>query len=191
MITYPCLKSSAGLSNTLRLKQNGRHFADDIFKHIFLNANVWISIEISLKFVPQGQINNIQALVQIMAWRRPGDKPLSEPMMVSFTEAYMRHSASMSWYLLVKGVPILKLCASVSKRVFNTDQAALWMVQSICVSVRLSVRPPVTPFSLCSHNCITLKCSGVITNDKSDVHAKGQDQRLEVKCQGHRCQNPI
>ena len=58
-------------------------FPDDIFKCILLNENVWISIKISLKFVPKGPINNIQALVQIMAWRRPGDKPLSEPMMVS------------------------------------------------------------------------------------------------------------
>ena len=62
---------------------NGRHFADDIFKCIFLNENVWIPIKISLKFVPKGPINNIPALVQIMAWRRPGDKPLSEPMVVS------------------------------------------------------------------------------------------------------------
>ena len=68
--------------NTLRPRQNGRHFADDIFKCIFLNENVWIPIKISLKFVPQGPINNIPALVQIMAWRRSGDKPLSEPMMV-------------------------------------------------------------------------------------------------------------
>ena len=68
--------------NTLRLRQNGRHFADDMFKCIFLNENVWIPIEISLKFVPKGPINNIPALVQIMAWRRSGDKPLSEPMMV-------------------------------------------------------------------------------------------------------------
>ena len=37
----------------------------------------------SLKFVPEGPINFIPALVQIMAWRRPGDKPLSELMMVS------------------------------------------------------------------------------------------------------------
>ena len=36
-----------------------------------------------MKFVPKGPINNIPALVQIMAWRRPGDKPLSEPIMVS------------------------------------------------------------------------------------------------------------
>ena len=69
--------------NTLRPRQNGRHFADDIFKCIFLNENTSISIDISLKFVPEGRINNIPALVQIMAWRRLGDKPLSEPMMVS------------------------------------------------------------------------------------------------------------
>ena len=69
--------------NTLRPRQNGRHFPDDILKMIFFNKNVWISIEISLKFVPEGQINNIPALVQIMAWHRPGDKPLSEPIMVS------------------------------------------------------------------------------------------------------------
>ena len=41
-----------------------------------------MSIKISLKFVPKGLINNIQALVQIMTWRRLGDKPLSEAMMV-------------------------------------------------------------------------------------------------------------
>ena len=33
-------------------------------------------------FVPKRPINNIPALGQIMAWRRPGDKPLSEPMIV-------------------------------------------------------------------------------------------------------------
>ena len=68
--------------NTLRPRQNGRHFPDDIFKWIFLNENVWISINISPKFVPRGPINTIPTLVQVMAWRRPGDKPLSEPMMV-------------------------------------------------------------------------------------------------------------
>ena len=69
--------------NTLRPRRNEQHFADDIFKRLFFNENVWISIKISLKFVPKGQINNIPPLVQIMAWRRSGDKPLSEPMMVS------------------------------------------------------------------------------------------------------------
>ena len=69
--------------NTLRPTQNGRHFADDMLKCLFLNENDWISIEISLRFVPNGSINNNPALFQIMAWRHPGDKPLSEPMMVS------------------------------------------------------------------------------------------------------------
>ena len=67
----------------MRPRQDGRHYPDDIFKCIFFNENVLISINFSLKFVPRCPINNIPALVQIMAWRRPGDKPLSEPMMVS------------------------------------------------------------------------------------------------------------
>ena len=67
--------------NTLRPRQNGRRFPNDIFKRIFMNENIWISIKIPLNFVPKGPINNIPALFQIMAWRRPGDKPLSESMM--------------------------------------------------------------------------------------------------------------
>ena len=67
---------------------------DDTFKCIFLNENIRILIKISLKFAPKGLMNNIPAMVLIMAWRWPGDKPLSEPMKVR--DAYMRHSASMS-----------------------------------------------------------------------------------------------
>ena len=59
------------------------HSADYIFKCIFLNENIWIPIKTSLKFVLKVWINNIPALVQIMAWRRLGDKPLSEPITVS------------------------------------------------------------------------------------------------------------
>ena len=69
--------------NTLRPRQDSRHFPDDIFKCILVNENVWISIKISLKFVPKGPINKIPALVPIMAWRRQGDKPSSLPVMVS------------------------------------------------------------------------------------------------------------
>ena len=58
------------------------HFADNIFKYIFLNENLWISLEISLKSVPNVWINNILALVQIMAWCWLDDKPLSKPTMV-------------------------------------------------------------------------------------------------------------
>ena len=70
--------------STLRQRQNGRYFRDDTFKGIFPNENVRISIKISLKFVPKGPLNKIPALVQIMAWRLPRDKPLSKPMMVEF-----------------------------------------------------------------------------------------------------------
>ena len=80
--TNECLYNFSGEFNTLRPRQNGSYFPDDIFKCILVNDNSWISIKISLKFVPEGPINNIPALVQMMARCRPVDKPLSEPMMV-------------------------------------------------------------------------------------------------------------
>ena len=51
------------------------------FKRILFHEKAWISIWILLTFVPKGPINNNPALVQIMAWRRIGAKPLSEAMM--------------------------------------------------------------------------------------------------------------
>ena len=68
--------------NTLRSRQDGRHFPDDSFRCIFLNENERYLIQISLKFVPKIPINNTPALVQIMAWHQLSDKPLSEPMMI-------------------------------------------------------------------------------------------------------------
>ena len=82
--------------NTLRPRQDGRHFADDIFKCIFLNENFLIVIKISLKFVPKGPINNIPTIgsdnclaparLQAIIWTNDDE----------FTDAYMHHSASMS-----------------------------------------------------------------------------------------------
>ena len=66
---------AASILNTLRQRQNGRYFADDLFKCNFFNENVWIGIKISLKFVPKGPMNNIPVLVQIMVRCRPGNKP--------------------------------------------------------------------------------------------------------------------
>ena len=99
-----------GIVNTLRPKQDGCHFPDDIFKCIFLNENVWILIKISLKFVPNGPINNIPALVQIMIWRRPDDKPLFERKIIPIVR--------------------LNLCEEASKHIlifyhFNTDVAEI------------------------------------------------------------------
>ena len=56
-----------------------RHFQ----MHFLENEDVCISLKISLKFVPKVRINYIPAWVRIMAWRQPGDMPLSRPVMVS------------------------------------------------------------------------------------------------------------
>ena len=69
--------------NTLRPRQDGRHFADDIFTCNFFNEKCCILIKFSLKYVRKGPIDNNAALVQIMAWCRSGDKPISEPMIIS------------------------------------------------------------------------------------------------------------
>ena len=73
---------------------NGRHFADDIWRCILVNEYFSILIKISLKFVPEDPIDNEAALVQVMAWHRTDVKPLPEPMLTQFTDAYMRHHAT-------------------------------------------------------------------------------------------------
>ena len=65
--------------------------ADDISKRIFLNEKLWTLIEISLKFVSKGPIDNNPALVQIMACRQIGNKPLSKPILIWIADAYMQH----------------------------------------------------------------------------------------------------
>ena len=69
------------LINTFRQRETYPNYGNVIYKFIF-NENAWISIKISLKFVPKGPIKIFLHLVQ-MAWRQPGDKPLSEPMVFS------------------------------------------------------------------------------------------------------------
>ena len=73
------------------LGQNGRHFADDIFKRIFLKEIIRISIQCSLKF-----IDNKSTVVRVMACRLFGAKKLPEPMLTKFTDTYMRYSGEMS-----------------------------------------------------------------------------------------------
>ena len=68
----------------LRLRKNCCHFADDNFKCVFGNEKIWILLMFPLKCVPKVPIDNNSALVQIMTWRQPGDKPLSGPIMVSW-----------------------------------------------------------------------------------------------------------
>ena len=114
-----------------------------------------------------------------------GDKLLPEPMLTKNCELYstvwnakgnMQNICNMPWVIFR-----IKICFII----FSCDQAALQMVFSVCLSVRLSVCPSVrlsvTPFWLCSHHRIIMKFSGVITNDQRKVHAKGQGQRSKVK----------
>ena len=68
-----------------------RTFADNIFKCFFLNENIKIPFQISLKLVPKVPADNKSVLVQVMACGRTGDKPLPEPVLTQFTNAYMRH----------------------------------------------------------------------------------------------------
>ena len=91
-VTLELLSWYLVFKNTLRQRLNGRYVPDDIFKCIFLNEIVSISIGVSLKFVPAVPIDNNPAFVNIMAWRLTGDKLLSEPMVAYFTDAYMCHS---------------------------------------------------------------------------------------------------
>ena len=128
--------------NTLRPRQNGRYFADDICKRIFFNENVWISIKISLKFVPKGPINKIPALVQVMAWRRPGDKPLSEPMLISLpTHICVTRpqwvkgpiKISLTWNVTIDITFKTSCLAIYSYWVSIHELLIIWSLQSQCV----------------------------------------------------------
>ena len=70
--------------------------ADNNFKCIFYNENYRIPIQISLKFAPSNATENKPALVQIIALRLRGNKPLPEPMLTQFTHTYMWHLREMS-----------------------------------------------------------------------------------------------
>ena len=76
--------------------------ADCTFKCIFMNERFCILIQILLKLVPKGPIENTLALVQVMAWRRTGDKPLPESMVTQFLNA-------------LKGDESIVLCSHYSK----------------------------------------------------------------------------
>ena len=76
------LAFTSEIRKTFKPRQNVCDFAAVMFKCIFLNENFDISIKRTLKFGPKGRIDNIPTLVQIMAARRPGEKPLFGLMMI-------------------------------------------------------------------------------------------------------------
>ena len=113
--------------NTLRPRQNRHYFADDMFKWIFLNENVWKPIKISLKFVPSDSINNIPTLVQIMAWGQSGEKPLSD-----------------HWWLIYRrtlGVKFQYIVGSHNEVfVWQVSANSLWLSGRVCTGVLVSFR---------------------------------------------------
>ena len=79
------------LSTHLHRSKTATILADGIFKYVFLNENDRIPMKMSLKCFTKCPVDNKPALIQVMAWRRTGDKPLHKPMMAQVTNAYIRH----------------------------------------------------------------------------------------------------
>ena len=119
----------------MRLRQNGSHFPEDIFKCIFLNKNAWISIKISLQFVPKGPINHIQALVQIMASHRPGNKPLSEPMELSLLMHICRQVPTLPTWVSVTLVVWEPDCRLLPPRIHNRWEQIISVVSYKIISM--------------------------------------------------------
>ena len=160
--------------HSLSLTHWGRDKMDASFLTTFSNAfswmkiNIWNSIEISLKFIPKGPINNIPALVQKVAWLLlyVGYKPLSEPMFISLTHICVNRS---QW---VK--PRIS-CAALTK--FTVDLSKLctksWNMlrqrQNVC-----HLADGIFTFIFLNENCciliqISLKFVYKVPNDKKSV----------------------
>ena len=112
--------------------QNGCHFADNIFKCMFMNEKFYILIRISLKFVPKGADDNKSVSVQVMAWCRTGNKPLPEPMLTLFTGAYIRHHSHQGEMRCVEGHPYGWLTQPCSTSRAAGLCTARWCAAGLC-----------------------------------------------------------
>ena len=111
--------SGRNYNTTLRPRRNGQYFADDILKHIFFN---WISINITLKFVPKCPINSIPALVQMMAWAVQATSRYLNQWWLVYRRIYMRYC--------LNAILIVILCYRVSKKTVNPFKQLYFMNQS-------------------------------------------------------------
>ena len=119
--------------NSSSLRRNDHHFADDIFKCIFVSETFCISIRISLKLSHKGPIDNKSALVQVMAWCRIRDKPSPERMLTLFVDAYMRH---WGWwfrnnFLFSKSTKLTSMSAIDPKVTFSFKYARLLLSRHV------------------------------------------------------------
>ena len=127
----------------------------DISQTTLSNSFSWMKmLEFWLKFhwssFLRVQLTNIPAVVQIIAWRRSGDKPLSEPVMVSLMmhlcvtrPHWVNITDSNSKYIFYKKWKSQfreNLCTLLYPRFNEVERGAYWfhLVRlSICLSVRL------------------------------------------------------
>ena len=79
------------LLNQLALDKMAVILTDDKFKDITLIKTTEFRFEFQRNLFPGAPVDNEQALVQVMALCRTGDKPLPEVMLTQFTDAFMRH----------------------------------------------------------------------------------------------------
>ena len=114
--------------------QYARHFADVIFRHIFVNEKFRILIQISLKFVSKDPMDNKTALVQVMAWRWTCEKPLTEPMLTPFTDAYTRHLGAVSHH----GVVLCRATVMLSLRQ-NNVATSFWRNNDVITASRVRI----------------------------------------------------
>ena len=123
----------------------------------FVNENVWISLKISLKFVLKLQIDNIPAVILIMAWARPGDKPLSEPMLYNLLTPIC---VTLPQWVMQK--PLIIFLISVKDRNYNV--LAMLEIWPFCTKSLISIQ-----FGGWSHWRIYKECcakSGIKDRDK-------------------------
>ena len=147
--------------------QNGRLFADDIFRCIFVNEKFCIPIKKSWKFVPKGPFDNNQALLQIMVpnrrqaiiwtnadlihwhiyglrWRRVKGRRVKQWDRNDLKIALVIHNIiTLSHTLNILTRPI-RWPASLLAKIYNFWQVCSFVGLSVCLSVCLSVLSSIT-----------------------------------------------
>ena len=151
----------------------------------FLNKNVWISLKISLKFVPKGLINNIPPLVQIMAWRRPGDKRLSEPMMVSLLTL-----TCVTWPQWVNGKITLGACGYFIRFFLSASQYHVFYMY-LCLSLNkiyiliLSYLMQIWPASNAANGLVPYGCQAICNHNTDLIVNIMSHEAYHVPCIFH------
>ena len=150
-----CAKWPSLFLNSSPPGQNGRHFSDNIFKCIFMREKSCMSIRILLKFVSKSPIDNISALVPVMAWRQTGDKPLPEPMLTQFTDAYMNSDEKNLFIIKINGT------STAWKKLtrFDTHHCNSYWKISLYIEILYFINGLVQDWSMSIANALEIQCT--------------------------------